>query len=58
MDCPYCGNKMMIFGSYIRVRGDQSDQTETVVEQVLKYECRNFRCTRKKEEREKAERIY
>lgn len=58
MECPFCGNTRRIIGKYIRVRGDQSRETETIVEQVLKYVCRNPQCTHREEVTEDAVRIF
>ena len=52
MICPNCGNEMYICKSEIRVSGDQSADTETVVERVLRFVCRNLRCGHKNEEEE------
>ncbi len=57
MICPECRNEMYICGSTLRVSGDQSPDTETVVERVLRFVCRNPQCAKKSVEQEEAVRL-
>lgn len=57
MICPECRNEMYICGSVLRVSGDESPDTKTVVERVLRFICRNPQCTQKTTVREEAVRL-
>lgn len=48
---------MYICGSVLRVSGDESPDTKTVVERVLRFICRNPQCTQKTTVREEAVRL-
>lgn len=44
MNCPKCKNELLIDRSFIEVEGDDSPDTETVINQVQELKCFNPRC--------------
>lgn len=58
MLCPKCKCELRINKSYLRVTGDKNPDTQTQVEQVLEFVCKNPQCTSFNQTTEQSHIVY